>query len=257
MRHVKVLGFCLAAVFALSAMLVASASAASPEYEYYNTKTKTDEPLYPPSGTKKAQKIAYTNAGLKRSKLEGGVVIECEKDTGKGDIEGPAKAGEPANKTVKLKVTYTECEAPAISSSCQKSPRKPGVIITQPLKGELVYASEKSGGSLIVGNKLTPEKAPAKPEFAKFTCGPKKELSVIVTGVIIARPEPINAASSETGESINAEKSKEEGANCSKQQLLFINGSGLCQHLDTAAGTSWNVSEDEVKYKRKKVKIKG
>jgi hypothetical protein len=249
MHRLRIMGLCLVAVFALSALVATAASAALPEFEYYNTKTKKDEPLYEKSGTKKAQKIAYTDVGLKRSKLEGGVVIECEHNTAKGDIEG-----EPSKKTVKLKVTYSECEAPSISSSCQKAPTKPGIIITQSLKGELLYASESPGGSLKVANKLTPE---SKPEFAKFTCGPKKELSVIVTGVILARPQPINAASSETGESINAEKAKEEGANCSKQQLLFINATGSCQHLSTAAGTSWNVSEDEIHYKGKKVKIAG
>jgi hypothetical protein len=254
MRHVKIMGLCLAVVFVMSAVLAASASAASPEFEYYNTKTKKDEPLYPPSGTKKAQKIAYTAVSLKRSKLEGGVVIECEKDTVKGDIEGPASAGQPANKTVKLKVTYTQCEAPSISSSCQKAPTKPGVVLTNPLKGVLVYASEKVGGPEIVANRLSAE---TKPEFAKFTCGPKKELSVVVNGAILARPEPINAASSEIAFSINAEKVKEEGTNCSKQQLLFINAALPCEHLSTAAGTSWNIAEDEVKYKAKKVKIKG
>lgn len=232
MRRIRIMGLCLVAVFAISAVGVSAASAALPENFTLNKTTKKSEPLLP------TQKITYTNLGGE-AKLEGGVVIICKEDKGKGDIEGPKK-------TVKLKVEYKGCEAPSITSSCQKAPTKPGVITTESLKGELTYASEESGGPLVAVNKLTPEKA-GKP-FAKFTCGPKKELAVEVTGVIFAQPLPVNGAESKTGESVNSEKLAEP-LGCSKQAFLYENGAGACQHLSTKAGTSWNVSKDAVTYK--------
>jgi len=239
MRRIRIVGLCLAAVFAVSALVASAASAALPEYGVYNTKTKkVEEPL-------PTAKVAFKSTGAE-SKLEGGVVITCKSDASKGDLEGPKK-------TVKLKVTYSNCEAPAITSSCQKAATKPGVITTENLKGELGYASEKSGGALNVINRLVPEVA-GKP-FAKFTCGPKKELTVIVTGVILAEPGPVGVLAT-SGTTINREKTAEEGFGCSKQQFLFENGTGTCKHLETGAGVSWNVSNDAVTYGTKKVELK-
>jgi hypothetical protein len=181
-------------------------------------------------------KRSFTSKGV-ASKLEGGVVIECASDSSKGTIKGPTH-------TEKVKVTYTSCTAPSITSSCQKAPTKPGVIVTESLVADLKEASEAKSGPLSVVNEFNPEKA-GKP-FAHFTCGPKKELSVIVTGHILAEQGPVNAAPSKTGFTINREKAKEEGFGCSKQQFLFLNGGGTCQHLETGAGVSWNISEDTV-----------
>jgi len=241
MRRIRIVGLCLVAVFALGAIVAGTASAALPENGIFNTKTKVVEPLTA------EQKIAFKNSSLTEAKLEGGVVIECSSDVGKGDLFGPKG-------TIKLKVTYSGCKAPAISSSCQKAPTKPGVILTELLHGTLGYASEVKSGALHVVNRLTPEKGEGKP-FAKFTCGPKKELTVIVTGVILTEPGPVGVLSTE-GFTVNNEKAKEEGFGCSKQQYLFENGTGLCQHLETGAGVSWNISDDKVTYGTKKIELK-
>ncbi len=147
-----------------------------------------------------------------------------------------------------MKVEYKGCQAPSITSSCQKSPSKPGIITTESLKANLTLASEKSGGTLVPVNSFEPEKA-GKP-FAKFTCGPHKELSVIVTGNIFAEQKPVNGGLSVTGETVNGEKTKEEGFGCSKQQYLFLNGTGTCKHLETGAGVSWNTSDDTITLKK-------
>jgi len=238
MRRIRIVGLCLVAIFAVSALVASAASAALPENGIFNTKTKKVEPLTA------EQKIPFKSTGTE-SKLEGGVVIECEKDSSKGTLLGPKG-------TVKLKVEYHGCTAPSITSSCQKAPTKPGVITTELLKGELKYASEKSGGPLHVVNRLVPE---SKPQFAKFTCGPKKELTVIVTGVILTEPGPVGVLAT-TGFTINNEKVAEEGFGCSKQQYLFENGTGTCQHLTTAAGVSWNISDDTVSYGTKQIELK-
>jgi hypothetical protein len=228
MRRIRILGLCLVAAFALSAVAAVTASAA-PEYYSYN---KAKPPVLVPN----TLKIAFTSKGV-ASKLEGGVVIECSSDTSKGDILNATETG-------KLKVTYTGCKAPSISSTCQKAPSKTGVISTESLKAVLTTASETKSGATTVVNKLTPEKA-GKP-FTKFTCGPKKELTVIVTGVIFAEQGPVNKAPSTEGFTINREKSSEVEFGCTKQQFLFENGAGTCQHLETGAGASWNVSDDTV-----------
>jgi hypothetical protein len=239
MKRISTIGLCLVAALALSAVLASVASAETEPYYTTLSKTKVEEV--------NTLKIAFTNEGLKRSKLEGAVVIECEHDKGKGDIEGPKKS-------VKVKLEYKECESPAISASCQKAPTKPGIIITNPLKGELGYASEKSGGTPMIAEELQPE---TKPEFAKFTCGPKKELSVSVTGVIFARPSPVNAPPVLTGEVNTAEKAVETEFGCGKQQFLYLGGGGPCLHLSTQAGVVWNVAEDKVTLKVHPIGIKG
>jgi len=231
MRRIKIVGLCLVAAFALSAVVAGVASAA-PEYWTNGKLSKKFE--------KNIDKIAFSSVGV-ASKLEGGVVIECENDKSKGTIEN-------ATTTKKVKLTYTGCQAPSISSSCQKAPTKPGVILTESLKAVLASASETSGGGQTVVNEFTPEVA-GKP-FAKFTCGPKKELTVIVTGHIFAEQGPVEGGLSLKGFTTNREKTKEEGFNCSKQQFLFLNGGGACQHLETGAGTSWNISDDTITLKK-------
>jgi hypothetical protein len=233
MRRFRIVGLCLVAAFALCAVVAGAAAAASPEYW-------TDKKSNPHTFEPNKEKIAFTSSGT-ASSLKGGVVIECATDTSKGDILN-------ATESAKVKVEYHGCEAPSITSSCQKSPSKPGVIKTEALKAHLVLASEKSGGTLVPVNSFEPEKA-TKP-FAKFTCGPHKELNVIVTGHIFAEQKPVNAGLSTTGETINAEKSKEEGFGCSKQQYLFLNGTGSCMHLETGAGVSWNTSHDTITLKK-------
>jgi len=223
MRRIRIMGLSLVAVMAVSAVAVASASAA-PEY-WKAGKTITTV-------------VKYTNLGPGPSKLLGGVVIECQKDKGKGQIEAP-------DKTAKLKVEYKECvgEVGGKPVVCQKASTKPGVILTNALKGHLVKASEKPAGTEITANKLEPEVA-GNP-FAKFKCG---TLTVEVNGGIIVRPEPIGSESTK-GTSTNSLQGTEPEPGCTTQQLLYVNGAKPCVHLFTAAGNSENVSFDEVSFK--------
>jgi hypothetical protein len=218
------MGLCLVAAVAVSAVAVASASAA---------------PEYFKAGKVITTVVKYTNLGPGPSKLLGGVVIECQKDKGKGQIEAP-------DKTAKLKVEYKECvgEVGGKPVVCQKTATKPGVILTNALKGHLVKASEKPAGAEIVANKLEPEVL-GKP-FAKFKCG---TLTVEVNGGIIVRPEPIGGGDSLKGTSTNSLQGTEPEPGCTTQQLLYVNGAKPCVHLFTAAGNSENVSFDEVTFK--------
>jgi hypothetical protein len=232
MRRIRIMGLCLVAAFAMSVVAAASASAALPEY-VKGGKTNT-------------AKVSFTNKSMITAKLEGAVVIECTSDTGKGKIEG-------AKHTSGLVVTYKGCTAPSITSSCQTSPKVPGVIKTASLKGELVYAKETKTGANIVANELTPTTGTS---FAKFSCGPLKELKVEVKGLIYAEPSPINSAESVTGFSTNEAQAVEPELGCGLQKLQYKEGSVACEHLFTPAGKSWNIAKDQETFKAA-VGIKG
>jgi hypothetical protein len=239
MRVVRMMGLCLVAALAVAIAAAGSASAESmPYYATYNAKTKESKPL----GA--LVKVGVKATNNERSKLEGLVVIECASNTAKGNLEGPKR-------TVKLKVTYTGCEAPAISSQCETKVKYPGIIELTKLVGELTYASETKGGTPRVANKLVPEtRGEEGDEYVRFSCGPREELLVVVTGAVLGEVSPVNGSASKTGELILSEKAKEEGFGCTKQALLFINGAGTCQHLSTHAGAAWNVARDPLVFSK-------
>jgi hypothetical protein len=229
MRRIKIMGLCLVAVCAMSVAVVSSASAAP---EYFS------------KGAPIIKAFAYKNTSTKPAKLLGGLEIECQTDTGAGKIKAP-------NVTEKLKVTYKECVGIVGGKpvACQKAPTKPGVIVTEALKGALVLASETKGGPTSITNHLEPEKA-GHPQ-AKFTCG---TLKVEVHGTVLAQPLPISVESN-TATSTNEIKATEAEPGCTTQKFLYINGTGPCEHLFTASGLSENVSNDTVKYSPATTKI--
>jgi hypothetical protein len=223
MRRIMLATVCVAAAMATCA---AGPALAAPEFF-----TK-GEPVGPKT------KIAFTSSGT-ASSWKWSYGFECSSSTAKGDVEGEA--------LVKEKITFYGCESPAISSSCQKSPSHPGVIDSESLTAPLTEASEKPGGPRSVVGELEPEKE-GKP-LAKFTCGPHKELSVIVTGALLEPIGPVGGPESKEGFVIAAEKSKEEGFGCTKQQYLFIEGVGPCVHLETGAGELWITTDETVTYR--------
>jgi hypothetical protein len=237
MRRIRIMGLCLGVAFAASAVTVASASAALPEF------FSGGKPLGATT------KVAFTSKGSGVSHLGGAVLIECTSDVGKGTIEGPKK-------TVKVVLTYKNCSAPSITSSCQTSSKVPGTIKTSPLHSELVYASATEGGAKVAAERYTPEKPPTTQQiaegfttglFANFFCGPLKELKVKVSGTIFTEVTPVNVEAT-TGKAINAEKAEIFG--CGKQNLLYEEGLAPCKHLFTKSGVAWNVQEDTATFKK-------
>jgi hypothetical protein len=183
-------------------------------------------------------KVAFTSKGV-ASKWEMGVVMECESSTSKGDVEGQS--------LVKTKITFSKCNIPSITSSCQTA-AKVGVITTELLQAPLTDASEEEGGSAKPVVKYESEDA-EKPVM-KFTCGPKKELTFIVTGAMLAEIGPVNGPESTSGFIIGREKKGEKTSGCSKQQFLFVEGLAPCIHLETGAGEMWLVTEETLTYKK-------
>lgn len=225
MRPIKTTGLCLAAVCAISGAVVSSASAAPEFFSKGKVITKA---------------VSYTNVSTKTPLLLGGVKIECKGgDTGKGKIA-------PPNKTEKLKLVYTGCKGGIGTEKvgCQKSASKKELIQTENLKGQLVMASKTEGGSQVISTELESEK-PSELE-AKFTCG---TLKVEVKGKILTEPTPIGVESP-TG--LETNNSKAEIGACSEQDLLYVNGTGPCVHLFTAAGSAANESQDKVTFKTSK-----
>jgi hypothetical protein len=265
MRRFRIMGLCLVAAFAMSAIAVSSAVAAPEYYTNKNTCTGKFGTLWaggtcPKTGkVLAATKVAYTNTGAGTSHLEGGLKIECSSDTGKGDLEGPKK-------TVKLKVTYKGCHESGNSTPCENKTTLLEQIITEPIKGELTEASKTEGGGLVVANRLEPEKT----LFAKFVCGTTGHtINVEVKGKILAAVSPTFVKSEFTeaelisklkteGKSINAQKGVIAG--CGGQDLLYENGVGPCIHLKvvengTELEPSWNTAEDTVKYGTKLIGV--
>jgi hypothetical protein len=217
----------LAAV-ALSICSVGSALA-TPEFYTVGKKSKVQE--------KNTEKVAFTTKGTE-VKMDTGVVMTCTGSTAKGDIEGQS--------IVKTRITYSGCSAPSYWGSCQKSTRE-GEIETEDLQATLTEASETRGGAKTVIADFVAEKA--ERPLAKFTCGPKKEVTIIWTGSLLMEISPIGNESA-SGALIMREKSAEAEFGCTKQQFLFIEGEGPCVHLEAGNGGWWLVTDESVTYKK-------
>jgi hypothetical protein len=183
-------------------------------------------------------KIAFTSKGVS-SKWETGFVMECNNSSAKGDVEAQA--------LVKMRITYEKCTAPSLFSSCQKASSKPGVIETELLTAPLAEASELKGGALSTVVDIQAEKE-EKP-IAAFHCGPKEELSVILSGELLAEIEPVGKPEATTGFVIAQEKASEPVLGCTKQQFLYLNGLEPCRHVEAGNGGWWFVTHETLTYK--------
>jgi hypothetical protein len=260
MRRFRIMGLCLVAAFAMSAIATASASAAPEYYQAKNACTKKFEQVWGGGTCAKtgkvlaATKIAYTSTGG-TSHLEGGLEITCSSDSSKGDTEGPKK-------TVKLKLIYKGCKETAHPATpCESKTTVLEEIKTEGIKGELTEASETFGGATTVVNRLEPESV-TKPYFAKFVCGTTGHtINVEVKGKIFVGIEPVQTTPVEanlsvTGKALNEAKAPIAGCGwpTGSQRFLYENGAGACQHLKVVENgaelePSGNISKDTVTYK--------
>ncbi len=188
-RYIRTLVVALAAVFAFSAVAVASASAALPEFYHCVPKTGgkwmagclTAGTTYEKEPVPTGSKIPFTStSGEGVLETVGGHTVKCKKDTDSGEITGPKTIGE-------LAIKFTECKASVFSEpACETAGAKEGEIIPSVAKGELGYIKATSE----VGVLLAPTSGT---EFAKFECktiiGTQK---ITVTGSVICHVEPLN-----------------------------------------------------------------
>jgi hypothetical protein len=162
MQRLKVLATALVVVFAVSAVAVASASAA-PEVV---KEGKAGVEL-----VKKGLKLSGGAGELKAA----GQTVKCSSLSGSGEGEG-------LTKVKNVKVIYKGCKLG--TSECKTSGKGKEEISTETLHGEIGYLEKATKK---VGNKLEPT-APAT-KFAGFTCG---IITTEVTGCTINKLEPVN-----------------------------------------------------------------
>jgi hypothetical protein len=176
MKSIKIMGLCLVAAFAMSALATASASAVGPVFLFsgsakeFSSKSEAGELV---------QKASATSE-------ENGSVVKCEKDSDLGEIEGATDT----DKVTNVLVVFSGCTASVLAKTftCTTSGQATGVIKTNQLEGQLGYISESEK---TVGLVLKP-KSPAT-LFAEFNCTRTGEtLSIKVRGEIIGEIGKVN-----------------------------------------------------------------
>ena len=146
------------AILAVSATMVASASAALPEF---------GGPFSTPFTSKSGVSTLET---VKKA------TIVCTTDTNTGEVTGP--------KTGTVTITFSGCELVTLSLPCNNVGVPPGVIITAPLLMTLGYIN---GPKKEVGVDLS---GPATGgPLMEFMCGP---LKTVVDGSVIGKITPVN-----------------------------------------------------------------
>jgi hypothetical protein len=129
MKRTRILGMCLVAVFALTAVLASVSQAATP---VFYTKAAI--------GTTAANQQFTSSSAA--SYLEGAsshVKIECKKSTGTGEVTG-------AKSVNKVVTTFKECEIPSLHFPCENKGAGTHEIETLPNAGELGEYTSSEGG---------------------------------------------------------------------------------------------------------------
>ncbi len=148
MKHVRIVGFCLAVALGLIGATAGSASAAAPEFS-----RSTSTPV------KEGEKITFTSTA-KSAKLEsvGKEKIACATATDKGEIVGPTG--------INSSFTFKECVKG--TEKCTSSGAAAGEIVTNIFEGKLgdLKSSSTPGVSFA--------QAKEKTNDAEFTCGTEK-----------------------------------------------------------------------------------
>lgn len=172
MKRMRIVGLCLVAAFALSAIVPGSASAlpeigkcvAKAGGKYTNAGCTTKG-----KGSFEWQKVItkkkFTSAGGE-GVLEGasGTQISCKTQSAVGEYKGTTSFKEVTN----VKATFNGCELPLFKAECKTKGAAAGEITTTGLTGKLAYTSGKGTGSPKVNQGLTP--LVKKKGFALFEC---------------------------------------------------------------------------------------
>jgi len=170
MKRIRIMGLCLVAAFALSAV-VASVAAAEPEFL---TKTVVAEGVsIPIKGT----------LGAAFPEGKSGSKITCTGGTATGEITGP--------RTSKNNVTtFTGCETGGLK--CESGATE-GVIVTKPLEAKLNGIT-----STLPGERLFSESEGRGGKLAEFSCA-GGSIAVLVKGSLIGSLAGAAGSNAETG----------------------------------------------------------
>src|SRR6267154_1480269 len=167
MKRMRIVGLCLVAAFAISA-IGASSSMALPEigrcvakaggkYTDVNcTKKGTSSEPGTKEFVKNAVKKGFTSAGGE-GKLEGatGTEIKCTTQSATGEYL--EKGTTPSTKEVHNVVAkFNGCSLPLFGVPCESKEHASGEIVTTKLQGKLEYISGKKTSAVKVGQELHP-----------------------------------------------------------------------------------------------------
>src|SRR5579884_1629353 len=186
MKRMRIVGLCLVAAFAFSAIAVASASAEVLPNGQFGTCVKTTGGKYANAGCteEKAGKTIYEwhplaagvhlTSKMKEStsatlETEKGTKVVCKKETGAGEVNNNGEGrGEAQNVTA----TFSECSSSGVP--CQNKGGTSGVINTNTLSGVtgVEKAFIKEGKLIIAKDKMAEElHGPGGGLLAEFECG--------------------------------------------------------------------------------------
>jgi hypothetical protein len=209
MRHIRFMGLCLAALFAVCAMAAASASA---EPEFLTKAVVVEGEKIPEAGT------------LGAAFLEGasGTKITCTGGTSKGEVTGP--------RTTKNNVaTFTGCESSGFK--CESGATE-GVIVTKVLEGHLgnVTATQPAV-------RLFPEATGRGTELAAFSCA-GGSVPVKVKGSVIGALSGAAGTNPATGKLQKSGKITFAEAKGIQKYVEFIEGpeKGQKEQLESSIG---------------------
>lgn len=179
MKRMRIVGLCLVAAFALSAIGAGSASAlpeigrcvskAGGKYTESNCVTKSSSKV---PGTFEFVKNAikkHFSAASGEAKLQGatGTEIKCSASSSTGEFL--EKGATPSTKEVTNVVAkFNGCELPAFGVECKSKGAAAGEILTTKLKGKFAYTSGKKTPAVKVNESLAP--IVKKHGFTEFEC---------------------------------------------------------------------------------------
>jgi len=252
MKRIRIIGLCLVAAFALSAIAAGTASAlpevgrcvSKPETGKYKNSNCTEKAGALKSEksfefVKNAVKEHFVSESVPASEihLEGasGVQITCESQTAEGEYL--KKGTTPSTKEVHHVVaTFHGCALPLFTATCQNKGAAAGEITTTKLKGLLEYTSGKGTKTPKVAIALSPEVK--KKGFALFECfkgaekvaevyvgeGPGKGHETILAGVTELNVMSTTATQSFKGTKGVQELQKKEGSTVIDNLESSLNG---------------------------------
>jgi len=232
MKRISIIGLCLMALVAMSAVTAASSSAALPEF-----KSSTGFPV-----TFTSTSLLPLEPVLKSQILGKEENILCKMSSDKGEVSG-------AKTVAKVRVTYTECkEQTEPTKTCTTTGKPTGTIETEEISGEIgLVGTAAELTNKLVGTKLKPT---TSANFAAFTCTGKAE-KVTVKGCTVGVATPTNTIS--TAGILAFEEIG--GTNAKSQRFKGFADSGTGCELETTAGffelgkgPSWNMDVEHEEF---------
>jgi hypothetical protein len=210
MKRMRIMGLCLVAAFALSAIGAVSASAL-PEVGRCVEKVSSTSKYTDANCTKKAVKGNGTHEFLKGAKsetegvhftsaggegvleTEAGTKVVCQTQTATGKYDQDTGAIKEVESVV---ARFNTCAIPALGIACNSKGAAPEEIVTSSLHGPMGYIKKLAKS---VGQELTPDVK--KGAFAEFECGGGAAKVVVKEGThgghncVIAPVTPVNVMS--------------------------------------------------------------